>query len=160
MILNWAISISFVSLRLWTVLEPSTKFRACAKRTDSDSYHAWADTHLGICSLFIPSIMSNDSVSGQWRSWSDCMDAQADVDLRCPHMHENIFSHGTAYLVSSAIFTARGPFLFIPCQVFNWRIWLNKKKMCVQGNPTLPNFLAKPLPILLWYNIYAKYLDR
>ena len=31
--------------------------------------------------------------SGQWRPWSDCADAQADLGLRYPHMHEkNVFA--------------------------------------------------------------------
>ena len=48
-----------------------------------------AKTHPGIWSLFIHSIVSNDSVSGQRRPWSDCADAQADLGLRCPHMPED-----------------------------------------------------------------------
>ena len=38
------------------------------------------------CFLFIHSIVSNNFVSGQWRLWSDCADAQSDQGLRCPHM--------------------------------------------------------------------------
>ena len=29
-------------------------------------------------------LVLNNSVSGQWRPWSDCADAQADLGLRCP----------------------------------------------------------------------------
>ena len=32
------------------------------------------------------STLSNDSISGQQRSWTDCAHAQADMDLRCLHM--------------------------------------------------------------------------
>ena len=42
---------------------------------------------------------SNDSVSGKWRPWSDCADAHAYQDLRCPHMPENMFSHGGSYMI-------------------------------------------------------------
>ena len=35
----------------------------------------------GICSLFIYSVVSNDSVTGQRRPWSDCADAQSDLGL-------------------------------------------------------------------------------
>ena len=31
-------------------------------------------------------VVSYDSDSGQWRPWSDCADAQADLGLPCPHM--------------------------------------------------------------------------
>ena len=57
-----------------------------------------AKYHLGLCSPFIHSVVSIDSVSGQWRSWSDCMDEQADQGLCCLHMPEDIFSHGAAQL--------------------------------------------------------------
>ena len=45
-------------------------------------------------------IVSNDSICGQRRRWSDCADAQADLGLRCPHMPED-----TAHM--SACFTLR-----------------------------------------------------
>ena len=32
------------------------------------------------------SIISNESVSGEWRPWSDCVEAQADLGLCCLHM--------------------------------------------------------------------------
>ena len=56
----------------------------------------------GICSTFIHSVISNDSVNGQWRPWSACADAQADLGLRCPHMPENLFSHGEVYFTWAA----------------------------------------------------------
>ena len=65
--------------------------RACAKCTDSISCHACVKSHPGICYSFLRYIDSNDSVSGQWRSWSDCADAQADLGLPCPHMPEDAF---------------------------------------------------------------------
>ena len=37
-----------------------------------------AKYHPGLCSPFILSVVANDSVSGQWRPWSDCADTQAD----------------------------------------------------------------------------------
>ena len=49
-----------------------------------------------LLSPFITSKVSNYSVSGQWRAWSDCADAQADLALCCPHMPEDTYSHGTA----------------------------------------------------------------
>ena len=55
-----------------------------------------AQSHLGICSPLIYSIVFNDSVSWQRRSWSDCADTQADLGLRCPHMPEDTFSIGVA----------------------------------------------------------------
>ena len=42
------------------------------------------------------SVLYNDSVSGQWRPWSDCAAAQADLGLCCPRMPQDTFSLGTA----------------------------------------------------------------
>ena len=54
------------------------------------SSYACIKYHLGLCSPFIHFVVSNDSVKGQWRPWSDCADAQADLGLRCPHIPEDI----------------------------------------------------------------------
>ena len=40
--------------------------------------------------------ISNDSVCGQKRLRSDCADAQSDLGLCCPHIPEDIVSHGRA----------------------------------------------------------------
>ena len=40
------------------------------------------------------SIVSNDSVSRQWRPRSDCADAQANLGICCPHIPKDMFSHG------------------------------------------------------------------
>ena len=48
----------------------------------------------GLCSLFIHSVASNDSLSGS--SCSDCVDAQANLGIRCPHMPEDTLSHNPA----------------------------------------------------------------
>ena len=50
-----------------------------------------AKSHPGICSPLKHSIVSKDSVCGQWRPWSDCAYAQADLGLRCPHFTEGKF---------------------------------------------------------------------
>ena len=39
------------------------------------------------------------SVSGQWRPWSGCVDAQAGLGLCCPHMPEDTFSHGATHFI-------------------------------------------------------------
>ena len=57
----------------------------------------------GHCSKLICSMVSIDSVNGQWRPWSDCADAQADLGLCCPHMPEDTFSRGTAHLFSDTL---------------------------------------------------------
>ena len=51
-----------------------------------------AQSHPGICFPMMHSIVSSDYGSEQWRSWSDCADAQADLGIRCPHMPENTFN--------------------------------------------------------------------
>ena len=53
--------------------------RACAKSTSFGSSHVCAKSRMGFCSPLKHFIVSNDSVSGQWRSWLDCADAQRDV---------------------------------------------------------------------------------
>ena len=54
-----------------------------AKCINTDLYRACANSHPGYCSPSIHSIVSNDSVRGQQRSWSDSADAQVDLGLRC-----------------------------------------------------------------------------
>ena len=49
------------------------------------------------CSMF------SDSVSGQWRPWSDCADAQSDLGLHCPRMPEDTFSHGAAHIEKALV---------------------------------------------------------
>ena len=44
---------------------------------------ACAKYHPGLCFAFIHSVVSNASVSRQWRPWSS---AQSDLGLGCPHM--------------------------------------------------------------------------
>ena len=40
------------------------------------------------------SIVSKDSIRGQWRPWLNCADAQADLGFLSPHMPKVTFSHG------------------------------------------------------------------
>ena len=47
--------------------------------------------HPGLYSSFIHSVVFIDSVSGQWRPWSDCASAQSDLGLRCPHTPKDTF---------------------------------------------------------------------
>ena len=56
-----------------------------------------------LCNTSLCSAEPNDSISGQWLSWSDCVDAQADLGLRCPHMTEGTFSHGMAHVMLVAL---------------------------------------------------------
>ena len=59
---------------------------------------AWVKYHPSFCSPFIQSVLCNDSVSGQWRPWTDFMDAQADLSLHSLHMpKDKFFSYGTAH---------------------------------------------------------------
>ena len=64
------------------------------------SFCACAKYHPGLCSPFIPGtyIISTDFVSGQWRPWSDCADAQADLGLHSRDISEDIFSHDAAHM--------------------------------------------------------------
>ena len=69
------------------------------------TYTKWADSDhpaylQNIIRLFASrsyifcSIQRFDSVSRQWRSWSDCADAHANLGLRCPHLPKGTFPHG------------------------------------------------------------------
>ena len=49
------------------------------------SFCACAKYHPSLCSSFIH-LVSFDPICEQRMPWSDCADAQADLDLRCPHM--------------------------------------------------------------------------
>ena len=65
---------------------------------NADSSRACAKSHWGSCSPLIPSTVSNNSVSGKRRPWSDCASAQSDQGLRCPHMPGETFSNGAAHV--------------------------------------------------------------
>ena len=64
---------------------PSSMRKKCGFRSSC----AYARSHKGICSPSKQSIVSNDSGSGS-------------EYLRCPHMPEDMFSHGAAQLMSNA----------------------------------------------------------
>ena len=59
-----------------------------------------------VWSDFIGQIMVSqgciDSYCRQWRLWSDCIDVQADLSLRCEHISEGTFSHVTNRLFTWA----------------------------------------------------------
>ena len=78
---------------------------------------ACAKYHPGVCSPFIHSIVSNDSVNERGRPWSDCADAHADLGLRCPHMPEDTFSHGVD---DKASFLTRTLFVFYLKLLVSW----------------------------------------
>ena len=70
--------------------------------TQIHTTHAQSDP--GICSPLIYSIMSNDSVSGQL--------SQSDLGLRCPHMHEDTVSHGTAQITGDKFYEFLFAFMY------------------------------------------------
>ena len=77
-------------LCIWA--EPSEKVSSnVCKMRRFRSPCACAKSHPCICSLLKHCIVSNISVSGQRRPWSDCADAQADLGFRCPHMLKTRF---------------------------------------------------------------------
>ena len=50
------------------------------------------------CSPLMHPIVFNDSISGQWRPWSDCANAQADL-APLWHMPEDTFLHDAAHVM-------------------------------------------------------------
>ena len=49
--------------------------------------------------IAIYSTVSKESVNEWWRPRSDCAHAQTDLGLRCPHMHEDTFTHDTGHML-------------------------------------------------------------
>ena len=106
----------------------------------------------GICSPLIHSVVSNDSGSGQRRPWSDCADAQADLGLRCPHMLEDMFSHGTVRLIDVTPLSARDNFCIFCNLLFRIKInkssiktgsrWMNRRETEVQRTKTINPFIS------------------
>ena len=84
---------------LYGPLQAQKCLQTFAKMRRLRSSCACAKYHPSLFSLLLHSVVSNDCVSGQWRSWSDCADAQLDLDLRDPHMLEDKFSYGAAQIL-------------------------------------------------------------
>ena len=86
-----------LSEKTWTASSkkvPSNIHKMCRFR----SFCACTKYHPGFCSPFIHFPVSNDSVSWEWRPWSDSVDVQADLrdlGLHCLYMPEHTFSHIT-----------------------------------------------------------------
>ena len=80
---------------IWTASSENVPSNMLKIRRFRSSF-ACAKYHPSLCSPFIHSVVSDDFVSGQWRPWSDCADAQADLGLRCPHMPDDTFLLGAA----------------------------------------------------------------
>ena len=70
------------------------------------SFCTCAKYHRVLCAPFIHSVVSSDCVSGQWRPWSACVDAQADLGPRCSHLPGDSLSHGADHM--SLPLTPRG----------------------------------------------------
>ena len=81
---------------IWTASSKKMPLSTCKMHRLSN---VCAKSHPCLCP-FIHSVVSNDSVSGQWRPWSDCMDVQIDLGFCCPHMSEDTFLQGTAQINS------------------------------------------------------------
>ena len=75
---------------------PSNMCKICRFRSSCTS----ATYHPALCFPFIHSVVSNDSVSRQWRPWSDCLDAQAGLSLCCLNMPKDMFLLGVAHILS------------------------------------------------------------
>ena len=79
---------------MWSKKVPLNMRKMCRFRSSctSEMYHPC------LCSPFLHSVVSNDSVSRKWRLWSDCSNGQADLGLLCLHMPKNKFSHGVGQI--------------------------------------------------------------
>ena len=106
---------SVLSRGIYGPLQVKKYLWTCVKYADSDHpmYAKYADSDHPMYAqsiILLPVIhvvVFNDSVNGQWRSWSDCTDEQADLGLRCPYMPKDMFLHGIALLIIQLCFVRR-----------------------------------------------------
>ena len=75
---------------IWTASSEKVPSNIC-KCTDSDQPVPNAKFHLGFCFPFVHSLVSDNSVSWQWKPWSDSGYVQADLGLPCPHKLKIVF---------------------------------------------------------------------
>ena len=92
----------FVSFRLKITWAASSETLSKVRKKYKFNHPAHAQSHPGICSPLIHSIVSNGSISGQQRPCLDCADAQAELGLRCPHMPDESFSNDEAHIGCSS----------------------------------------------------------
>ena len=135
------------------------------------SSRACTMSYLGICSPLIHSIVSNNSTSGQWRPWSDCADAQADLGLRCPHMPKDMFTHGAihtgeqwtawTYLRNgNGVETTFPPisvafYLLTPCKLQIWNELKLASVLKIWNERILAPILKTPASLNLWILLNA-----
>ena len=79
---------------IWAAPSEKVSWNIHKMHNTQDSSRACAKSHPDIRSPLLHSIVSIDTVSGQWKPWSDCADAHSEQGLSCPHMPEDTFSHG------------------------------------------------------------------
>ena len=82
--------------------EPQRKkayIRTCAPSEDSDQIACSAQSDQNLHWALLDSTGCRVSSCGQWRLWSDCVDAQADLSLRWAHTSECTFSNVAAYFI-------------------------------------------------------------
>ena len=103
-----------VSVKIWSSGLPDI-----GARKSWDFLILTVSASTGLCSPFIHSIVFNDSVIGQWRPWSDCANAQADLGLRCLPTPEYMFLLGTAQMKEFAPRGSRGSKL-LPIRVIHF----------------------------------------
>ena len=85
--------------------QAKTCLRHCAKCADSPQ-PANAQSHPDICSPLEHFTVSNDSICGHPRPWSDLV-------LRCPHIHEDTFTHSAPTCAKAISSRRRSIFLNI-----------------------------------------------
>ena len=127
---------------------------------------ACAKYHLRLCSQFIHFTVSNDSVSGQWRPWSDCADAQADLGLRRPHMSKDTLLRGAVLMGiaqrAHSVLPNHCCWLCCSCNVCEKAV-RNYQHLHIFNRSSNPGFVGnsvqKKAILLPGYRIYPKYLD-
>ena len=123
-----------------------THLRICAPSEDSDQ----PALSRSLIRIFTGRILDSQdckvSSCGQWRLWSDCADAQADLRLRWARIPEDTVSHVPTHIMRS---TVKGPLCYM--YVRTAKILIRLRIISVSSGPSLlVDFITQYTPKKFW----------
>ena len=86
-LINWALNNNSLDTMTWLFSRSHRPCQANKKPLNMHKMHSFRSSCIltksypGLCSPFIHSAASNDSASGLWRPWLDCVNVKADLSL-------------------------------------------------------------------------------
>ena len=89
----WNNCCSVMVINIWATSSktaPSNMHKMCRFKSSCTC----AKYYLGLCSPFIHSAVSSDTVNRQWRPWSDCASAQSGLGVHWPNILKDNFTRG------------------------------------------------------------------